>query len=248
MSGVGKIKSWFFVLAAFFAIASAAQAQVNTDLAEEFVECTNYSALVVITNTPLSGGNSAIWRFQTYVAGDKKRFEIDVAQNEDPKVTPADVAKMKKMGLDKMIAIERPDQGIVHIFYPHLLAYADQHLKKPKAARKGINSTEFTLPGTETIDGHRCIRKQGSYSDEEEKSQEFTAWLALDAQNFPVKMKFKHAGYDITMLYKDLKLGRPDDALFELSPRLKKYSDLNRLAHEEVPKRMRQTASSPTQQ
>jgi hypothetical protein len=247
MIGAGKMKSRPFVLVAFFAIASAAQAQVNTDLAEEFVECTNYSALMVMQTTPPSGNASVVWRLRMYVAGDKQRIEIDVAQSEDPKMTPAVVANMKKMGLDKMIAIERPDQGIVHIFYPHLLAYADQPLKKPKAARKGINSIEFTLPGTEIIDGHRCIRKQGSYNDEEVKNQEISVWLALDAQNFPVKMKFKNEGNDITLLFQDLKLGRPDDALFEISPRLKKYSDVNRLAREEVPKRMRQTVGPLTQ-
>ena len=72
---------------------------------------------------------------------------------------------------------------------------------------------------------------------EEAKKHEATVWNATDLKKFPVKIETTEQGQAVTMLFKDVKLSKPEANLFDPPSDLKYYSMMS-LMQQEMMKRM----------
>ena len=73
---------------------------------------------------------------------------------------------------------------------------------------------------------------------EDGKETEFTVWNASDLKDFPIKMETVNEGVPSTIRYTEVKLEKPDDALFEPPADFQRYNDVGTMMREVMMKRM----------
>jgi hypothetical protein len=121
-------------------------------------------------------------------SGGNCRFEMDMTLARGRALPPNAAAQMKAMGMDRMIAITRPDKKVQYLIYPGLQAYVETPLTDPEAATtKDDFKMETADISHETFDGHECAKKKVEITDKEGRKHLLTVWHAADLSKFPVK-------------------------------------------------------------
>jgi hypothetical protein len=180
----------------------------------------------------------------------KSRFEIDLVGGGAASEETA--AQMKAMGMDRMVMISRPDKKISYMVYPGLQAYSETAIQSAEAVKSASDfKVETKELGKETVDGHSCVKNKVVTTDDKGNKTEFTTWNATDLKNFPVKIQQGASagagasegtpakeGSSVTMLFKDIKIEKPDAAQFEPPTDYKKYATMMEMMQQEMMKRM----------
>jgi hypothetical protein len=165
----------------------------------------------------------------------KSRFEMDVSDTR--KGPPATIEQMKATGMNQRILINRPDRKVEYSLNPTLKAYVELPLSDPQTTQ---SPADFTLTTTlitrETVDGHDCDKNRVEISDKEGNKQLVTVWNARDLDHFPVKIEQTQTGQLSTILLKDIKLTKPDGALFEPPGDFTKYNSYQEMFKTEMMK------------
>lgn len=165
----------------------------------------------------------------------KVRAEVDLAKMKSPDLPAEAVAQMKQFGMDKMTTIVLPESKKMMLIYPNLNSYVEMPLtgedaaaleKEPKLDRKEL--------GKETVDGHPTVKHKVTVTDHTGKAQEMTVWNATDLKDFPIKIEAVDEGTKVVMTYKNIKLQKPDDSLFEAPKGSKKYDSPQQLMMEKL--------------
>lgn len=171
-----------------------------------------------------------------YLEG-KSRFEMDMTQMKSAQMPPG--AQMKQMGMDKMVAIGRPDKKINYIVYPGMQSYVENPIRDKDALKPDSDYTlEVTKVGRETINGHACEKNKVVSTDKEGKTHESTVWNATDLKSFPIKIEsFEQSSTNI-MLFKDVKFTKPEAGQFEPPAEFTKYDNLMTMMREQMMKQM----------
>ena len=183
----------------------------------------------------------------TYLNG-KARFEMDMTKIKGGGMPPETAQQMKEMGMGEMVNITRPDKNETYIIYPGLKAYAVTATTngKPTSEAPGkaaeIKKTEI---GKETVDGHPCTKYKMIVKDDEGKDHEMTVWTASDLKDFPIKMQMQENETPVTMTYRDVKLEKPEESLFEPPAGFQRYNDVGTLMRESMMKRLAPGAGVP---
>ena len=169
----------------------------------------------------------------------KSRFEMDMSEMKGASMPPQAIAQMKTMGMDKMVMIARPDKKLTYMVYPNLQAYTEIAITDQDAVKAESDfNVEVTKLGEEKVDGHPCIKNKAVVSDKQGNKYESTVWNATDLKDFPVKIEVQDQGHAMTMLFKDVKLAKPEASLFESPAGLKRYDNPMALIQGEMMKRM----------
>ena len=156
----------------------------------------------------------------------KSRFEMNMAAM-DP--------HMKSMGMDQMIMVTRPDRKVSYMMFPSQQAYVENPIPDTTAAKpESAYKIQITELGKETVDGHPCVKNKAVVTDDQGNTTESTLWNATDLKNFPVKIETTQGGRKSTMLFRDVKLGKPDASLFEPPAGHKKYDSMMSLMMEKM--------------
>jgi len=135
--------------------------------------------------------------------------------------------------------ISRPDKKTSYLVYPGLKAYAEMPLKDADSAEAlSKYKVETTELGKETVDGHACVKNKVVVTDDQDKKHESTVWNATDLKKFPVKIETAQDGTKVTMLFKNVKLTKPEAKQFDAPAGLKRYENMMALMQEEMMKRM----------
>lgn len=157
----------------------------------------------------------------------KTRIEIDMTAAAGGKISADSAAQMKAMGMDRMIMISVPEKKVSYMLYPGMEAYIEMEAKDaedPKAADKfKIDISEL---GKETLDGRACVKNKVVVTDDKGATHESTTWNATDLKKFPIKMVTVERGTEVTMLFKNVKLGKPDVSQFEPPKGYKRYGNM----------------------
>ncbi len=176
----------------------------------------------------------------------KSRFEMDMTQIKGGNIPAGAAEQMKAMGMDSLVAITRPDKKLNYLIYPGLTAYVESEAKDAESTDAGGKyKIETTEVGKETFDGRACVKNKIIVTDDKGKTHESLVWNATDLKNFPVKIETAEDGTKITMLFKDIKLTKPDDAAFAPPAAFKKYNNMMALMQEEIMKRVGGAGSPP---
>jgi hypothetical protein len=206
--------------------------------AKLFGENNAFSAdLEIQMNTP--GQPSTIFPGKIAFNAGKSRTEINLSEAKGAQMGPQFAAHMKSMGMDKTVTISLPEKKVAYVIYPTLSAYAETPLQeadgaKPDSAFK-MESTELAK---ETLDGHPCVKNKVVVTDDKKMTHESIVWNATDLKKFPIKIETTEQGRTTDMVFKNVKIGKPDAALFEAPTDYKKYDSQQALMAEEMKKRM----------
>jgi Domain of unknown function (DUF4412) len=154
----------------------------------------------------------------------KTRMETDLGQIKSTAAVPALVPTLKRLGMDQMIVISRPDKKIILNIYPRAKAYAEIAVSREESDAADKNyKLEKTPQGKETIDGHACQKNKVTLTDDKGETLEAVVWNAADLKDFPVQMQMDLAGGTVQMKFKDVKLAKPDAKQFEAPAGLTRY-------------------------
>lgn len=206
-------------------------AMFGGSMARLFGDNSAFSADTEIQTTGGGNQNMTMPGKLTFDSG-KSRFEMSSSNARGNE-------RMKAMGMDKTVIISRSDTKTAYLIYPGLSAYAptplqDANATKPASSFK-VESKEL---GKDTVDSHECVKNKVVVTDDQGKAHEFTTWNATDLNKFPVKIEMNEQGHEMTMLFKNVKISKPDAALFEPPADYKKYDSPQALMQQEIMKRM----------
>ncbi len=158
----------------------------------------------------------------------KARTEMDMSAMQGG-LPPQAVARMKQMGMSKMISITIPSQSLVYLVYPDMRAYvamSTQQTNTPVSEYK----TDVTKLGEETVSGHDCTKNKMVVTGPDGTPHEFTVWIATDMDKFPIKVQVALPdGNSMVMNFKDVKLEKPDASLFDPPAGFTKYDNMRDL-------------------
>ncbi len=197
-----------------------------------------FSSVIEIQTKSPSGGALTLPGHMYFNDG-KSRMELDMSKSMGTNIPPEAIAQIKAMGMDSIIIIARPEKKISYMAFPGLKAYFETEIPDTETAeatsKYKVTSTEL---GQETVDGHPCVKNKFVLTDDQGTNHESTVWNATDLKQFPVKLETAEQGQPITILFKEVKLARPDDARFTPPTDFKRYDNYMALMQEELMKRM----------
>ena len=174
-----------------------------------------------------------------YADAGKSRFEVDMTKMKSSTTRPQAAAQMKAMGMDTTVMISRPDKQTSYQVYTGLNAYLENPMATADdtatvAAKYKIEKTEL---GKETLDGHPCVKSKVVVTDDKGQKHESLVWTATDLNNFPIKVEQDEQGSATTMMFKNVKVGKPDAALFDLPAGATKYDSMPAMMQDVMMKR-----------
>jgi hypothetical protein len=140
--------------------------------------------------------------------------------------------QIKKMGMDRMTIIVRPDKHLHYMIFPNLEAYVQTLMTPEEIAlidKRVALAHEVSEQGTETIDGHPCVKHLDIVRHENKKETRSIIWTATDLRNFPVQIEITEQGRTNRIRFLDVKLLKPDPYQFEPPVGYKKYADMGDL-------------------
>jgi len=166
----------------------------------------------------------------------KSRFEMDISKIQSAKMPPAVGAQMKALGMEKLITISRPDKKASYMLYPGLQSYVESRIQGNEGPEEfKVETTEL---GKETVEGHPCVRNKKIIIDKEGTQHESIVWNATDLKEFPVKIQTAEGDVQVSMLFKDVKLSKPDSSQFDMPTNFKKYDDMMTLMQQGMMRRL----------
>ena len=134
----------------------------------------------------------------------------------------ADKIRMDMNSPQKMSTITRMDKKVVWNIMHDQRSYMELPLseeRKPKVDREFTGEIERELVGKETVDGHPTEKYLITYKEKNNTNKVYQ-WWATDI-NFPVKMEDVDGQWK--QEYKNIKMGKQDDSLFEVPAGYKKF-------------------------
>jgi hypothetical protein len=184
------------------------------------------------------GGDTVVQGKMSYLDG-KSRFEMDMSQMKNSKMSSQNATRMKQMGMDKILNISRPDKNVSYMIYPGMQAYVENTTSQDTAPAKPASDykMDVTELGKESLEGHDCVKNKVVVTDGTGKTYESTVWNATDLKKFPIQIVTGENGKTMTMLFKDVQLGAPDAAQFEPPADYKKYDSMMSMMQTEMMKR-----------
>ena len=211
----------------------------DASMSKLFGENTAFSAALDFqTKDKTTGDTMGMPGKLAYLEG-KVRFEMDMTQMRSASIPPEAAEGMKAMGMGNIIIISRPDKKLAYMIYPGLKAYTENETKDIEDLKTSDKfKLEATELGKETVAGHPCVKNKVVVTDDKGVKHESTVWNATDLKQFPVKIEANENDTPMTMLFKDIKLAKPDAAQFEPPKDLKRYDNMQALMQEEMMKRM----------
>jgi hypothetical protein len=188
----------------------------------------DFSATVILETKDPSNGSIITMPSRLAFDTGRSRFEVDLNQTQGGQMRPAALAQMKSLGIDRMVVIARPDRNVAYLIYPGAQAYAQNQLPVAKSTNQPVDfKVKTTGLGRDTVDGHPCVENGVMVTDQEGTAREFTVWKATDLKQFPVKIVETEEGRQVTMLFKNISLSRPDAALFEPPSNYSAYREVS---------------------
>jgi hypothetical protein len=208
-------------------------------MAKIFGDNSGFSATMEMHSPGGANGGEIVMPGKLAFLDGKSRFEMDMTDMKGSQLTPQRAGQMKQMGMGNIIAISRPDKKVSWAVYPGLQAYTETQTQDSATATTPSDyKIDETKLGEETVDGHPCVKKKVVVTGKEGQAHESTVWTATDLKNFPVKIESNEGGKTVTMLFKDIKLEKPDAAQFEPPSDFKKYDNMMTMMQTEMMKRM----------
>jgi hypothetical protein len=146
-------------------------------------------------------------------ADTKMRIDVDLSLLHSAAVPAATVAYYKRIGMDKVTSVTRPDKKALFIIYPGTQSYAVMPLTAEDAQ---VQKLEKKPLGKETIDGHACVKNLSVVRNAKGTPLlQAVTWNASDLKDFPVRIETNEGGNTTVMHFQQVNLTKPDPRLFD---------------------------------
>jgi hypothetical protein len=153
------------------------------------------------------------------------RTDVDMEKAKGVMFPPETLQQLKTMGMTKVVNIVKPDAKLMMMMYTDMSSYLSVVLTQEQAdALTKAPNMVTTKIGTETINGHPCVKNKVVLTGDAGQKQEFTLWTATDLNSFPMKLQSMTPQGTLTILYKNTKLEKPDAKLFDAPVGYTKYN------------------------
>lgn len=192
-------------------------------LAKFFTNDVAFTATAKVVSAGKNARNNQTMVMLFAVSGGNMRNEMDMTKMSG--VGASDVDGMKRMGMDKMVILKVADKHAAYIVYPNLQSYCDMPGTKGKPEGK-VAKTEV---GKDTVANHPCTKSKLIFTATDGQTSEALVWEATDMKNFPIQYQTVDEGQTTTTTFTDIKMGKPDAALFELPASYKKYGSMQEM-------------------
>lgn len=210
-------------------------------LAKLFGNNTSFSTTAKMTMT--GAAQPMIQEMNLAMLDGSMRMEVDLTKGTH--MPTQSLEQMKRIGMDKLVTVDRPDKKISLTIFPSMQAYSETPLDDGHSGPGGSDlKIEKTKVGDETIDGHPCVKNKVVMTEGNGQKREALMWNAVDMREFPLQMEMQEEGNTVKLKFSNIKLDKPDRKLFEAPTGFTKYKDQNELMRTEMMKRASQT---PTQ-
>jgi hypothetical protein len=175
---------------------------------------------------PRASGQEMIMQGKIAFLEGKSRSEMDMSSMQGGNMPPQAAARMKQMGMSRIITITRRDQNLIYMIYPDMKAYTEMPMPGTNTPASDYKA-EVTKLGEENVGGHDCVKNKVVATSPDGSTHEFTVWNAADLKQFPVKIQIAtKEGRDMLMIFSDVKLEKPDAALFDPPADFTKYDTM----------------------
>ena len=165
----------------------------------------------------------------------KVRVEVNLAEMSSSKMPAQAAALFKQAGMEQVASILRPDRKQAIISFPTAKIYAQEAMSASDLdgfnARYDIRSEDV---GRETLEGHPCMKSKVTVQSSSGGKMQGTVWRATDLKNFPIRIILPSGDSTVEMTFKDLKLVKPDAALFEAPAGHRRYDNMEKLMTERM--------------
>lgn len=212
--------------------------QFNAAVKQLFGDNQTFTATLAFQTETSAPGNPVTMRGRMAFDAGKTRFEMNMADIQGSQMPPDAAAHMKAMGMDRMVAIGRPDKDVTYLIYPGLQSYLETPLPDSAGGTNGNFKIETTELGKETVDGHECIKNKVVITDTDGVKRESTVWNATDLKKFPVKIETDEHGHQAIMNFKDVSFTKPNASEFDAPAGYTKYDNMQAMMQNEMMKKM----------
>ena len=160
----------------------------------------------------------------------KVRLDLDMSRIKSKQITKEGLNALKIAGLDKLATVVRPDRKVALIIYPTIASYVEMPMSRDEASdMERTYSVSRTKLGKESIDGHPCEKYRVTLTSNNGASHEAIVSYATDLREFPLKVEMNQPDTQLVMLYKDVKLVRPEARLFEAPTGFTRHANIELL-------------------
>lgn len=172
----------------------------------------------------------------------KCRFEFNVADIKGTQVPPDAAEQMRSMGMDRTIVISRDNGRDITLVYPGLSGYVSMPAPRGAQAEGTLEAVKMDVHeiGTETLDGHKCVKNKITVTDNRGAKHESIAWNARDTKNFPLMIQMNEGGMAVTMRFRNVSFATPPEALFVPPAGCTKYPSVPAMMQQALMKRFSQ--------
>lgn len=165
------------------------------------------------------------------------RMEVDLNDMKSAERPDPAFLYSRQLGMDKVIAVIRPDKKDDLVIYPKTSAYAEVAMTKEEEDDiKKKYTIKQTSVGKETVNGHPCVKHEVTLTGEKGDKQSLLVWNATDLKDFPVQIHILGGDDVIVMSFQDVKLIKPEARLFERPEGLTRYETAEKLVRALVAK------------
>ena len=151
------------------------------------------------------------------------RWEAKLGDIKSEQLTPSAKAIVKQLNGDRIVVVTRSDEKLNCL----VLSGAGAYLSQP-FSRLPLSPIR-SQPGTELLDGQRCVREKRTARLADGHSIEVTLWRAKDLKNVPIQIQAVDSGETFTVRLTDVRFqgSRPED--LKVPPGLAKYDTMEDL-------------------
>jgi len=193
-------------------------------LGKFFTRDAAFTATAKVVSAGKKAGNNQTMVMLFVVSGGNMRNEMDMTKMSG--VRASDLDGMKEMGMDKMVVLKLADKQAAYIVYPNLQSYCDMPASKKGDPEGKVEKTEL---GKDTVENHPCTKSKLTFTAKDGQTSEALVWEATDMKNFPIQYQTVDEGQTTTTTFSEIKMGKPDAALFELPASYKKYGSMQEM-------------------
>jgi hypothetical protein len=188
----------------------------------------------------------------------KTAYEVDLSKwvtggpHGDSTAFSADEkAQLNASGMNLMDTISRPDKKLVYVVTPVLKAYVElPYSFKPVSPDSDLKIETLVL-GQEKVGRYDCVKSKITFISKSGPPEVFTVWSANTLKNFPAQIAYiLDARHAITLTFEDVKLEKPNSALFDPPIDAKKFASSDAIMNELVTPRLNaleKSSSHPSQ-
>ena len=198
---------------------------IDAAMAKLFGDNPSFMATMEI-HSQLPSGNEMIMPGKIAYLDGKSRFDMDMADTRGLKLPPKALSQMKQMGMNRMASITIPSRNVTYVIYPDIRAYVEAPATPGKSTDPADYRSEVTNLGTERTGGHKCVKNRVVVTGPDGIHHESVVWDAVDLNQFPLKIESAAPhGATAVLVFKDVKLQRPEADQFEVPADFTKYND-----------------------